>query len=152
MVHAVSQVTSVRRDSALVRVHTPYVGSWSINAPTTTDTVHRDGPGGALTKVISAVTSGPTAVYLNPFINAEFWGRPLGGTTWIRLGQAPPATLVDNGITRSYTYSLTWNPDAITAPFSTPSTTRLELIAIGLTNSGAVRSSPLNTSLWVVVP
>jgi hypothetical protein len=152
MMTAASQVNPTRRDSALVRVHTPFVGSWSISAPAATDTVHRDGPAGSLTKLLSAVTSGPTAVYVNPFSNAEFWGRPIGGTTWVRLGASPAAAVTDNGVTRTYTYNLTWNPDVSTASFANPSSTRLEVIAVGITAAGAVRSAPLNTNLWVVVP
>lgn len=153
MIRATSVADPSKTDSALVRVYPPAGSNWMFTAPAAEDTVNRDGPG-QLAVAVAAHAIGPTGSFQNPFAIVEFWARPTGAGVWRRIGQmsAASAVLTEVPANRFWTYSTTWDPDATTAPFATPSLTRLDLIAIGVGPTGAVSSTPLSTLLWVRVP
>jgi hypothetical protein len=71
--------------------------------------------------VITAVASGATGTFTNPFVTTQLWYRPTGGAVWF-LAPSTDATASgpstsDNGISRTWNFAFTWNP-----PVSTPAT------------------------------
>jgi len=68
--------------------------------------------------VVTAVATGVTNTFINPFTTVQFWYRPSGGPVWF-LAPASDAVQgaiggTDNGVTRSFVYTFTWNPPSAT--------------------------------------
>jgi hypothetical protein len=72
--------------------------------------------------MVEARATGTTAIFNNPFAIVEFWARTTGAGVWRRIDrcrrqQQRWSTMAPE---RRWTYTTTWNPDASTAPFTTP--------------------------------
>lgn len=149
-VTATSEVDFAVSGTATVRVYGAFATNFSVTAPATPDTVTRDSSADSVATLRAVYTASPT--FPTPFTAVEFWGRPTGAGTWIRLAQSGTPTITDNGSVRTWTYQSTWNPTATTAPYTNPSVTRLDLIAIGVSATGSVTASPFSNQLWVRIP
>jgi hypothetical protein len=151
-VRAVSNVNQLKSDSALVHVYSgPSNSGWVMSLPGKQDTVHRDATVGFIADQLVARISGKSGTFVNPFQTVEFWGREIHGQTWVFIGNGN-VSVTDDGTTRTYFYSLTWNPTPTDASFPNPSITRMELIAIGVASNGSVVASPVDTLLTIQVP
>ena len=148
-VTAASEVDATVMGTAIVRVYGAFATNFPISAPTTPDTVTRDGIVDPVA-TLRATYFSPTT----PFSFVEFWGRSSGTAPgrWILLTQSGSPTRVDNDGAITWEYTTVWNPTATTAPYTNPSVTRLDLIAIGVTANGSVTASPINNQLWVRIP
>jgi hypothetical protein len=56
---------------------------------------------------VSITTTGSTATFNNPFTRVDFYAIDQSGTEFRFIGSAAPATLNDDGLTRTFTYSAT---------------------------------------------
>jgi hypothetical protein len=149
---AVSQADPSQQDFSWLYVYNPLAPppfDWTMTEPSTFVTVHRDDPNaGEVTLVATAV--GPTAIF-SPFSSMpEFWIREPGGP-WRLLPGVLNVTVNDNGTNRTISYSKVWNPNATTAPFANPSTTPIEVIAVGL-RSGIPYATTTSKQLTLVIP
>jgi hypothetical protein len=116
-------------------------------------------PANPLSTVITAVATGVTNTFINPFTAVQLWYRPSGGTVWF---QAPASDAVqgaiggtDNGVTRSFVYTFTWNPPAATpassagAPVTlTPpnaGTINVDVMVIGINANGDAIGTTFST-------
>jgi hypothetical protein len=147
---AASEVDVSISGTATVRVYGTFLTNFSITAPAAFDTVSRDVSADSVVTLRAVYTASPT--FPTPFTLVEFWGRPSGAGTWIRLAQTSSFTLADNGSVRTWTYQGVWNPTVPTAPYPNPSLTRLDLIAIGISSTNSVSASPFSNRLWVRIP
>lgn len=153
---AISAVDSSKRANALVRVFDPaqklsFV--WVVTDPPRPVVVRRDDRRlGVDTVSIRAAAQGPSATFQNPMTTrVEFWvQRP--GASWRLIGQTFSPSVVDNGLVRSWLFPVVWNPSPSDAPYPNQSSTRLNVIAIGLAANGAVYPTPADTNITVTVP
>lgn len=85
---------------------------------------------------LTAVATGTTAVFNNPFSRVDFYGS--NGTDLVLLGSVPAAsaTLVDNGATRVWTYTLTQSGATLGAKLGT--TVTRNIYAFGVNAAGNV--------------
>ena len=86
--------------------------------------------------VLSIAASGTTATFPNPFSRVDFYGS--NGTDLVLLGSvaAGSATLVDDGATRVWTYSLPQTGAALGAALGT--TVTRNIYAFGVNAAGNV--------------
>jgi hypothetical protein len=96
----------------------------------------------------------------NPFTSrVEFWVQA-AGATWRKIGQSTAPTVTDNGATRNWCFTATWDPEAAyTAPFPAGNTA-VNIIAIGVNQipvggtlpAGDGLATQVNANVTVVVP
>ena len=160
---AMSAVDSTKRATALVRVFDPSQSlsfRWTVTEPAQPVTVRRDDNVAGIHSVTLRATAAATgALSFATSGRAEFWVQVPGGQTgtvptpggpWRLVGQSPNSSF--DSSTGTWSFGTTWNPDATNANFPNLSSTRLNLIAIGISTAGAVYPTPLNTNITVTVP
>lgn len=150
---ATSFIDPLKGDTAEVRVYdsTAFLANWTVIGPAAARFINRDGAAPNDTASIIARASGPTGTFANPFSLVEFWARPLVGGVWLRIGQSAAPVLTDNGITRSWTWTIIWNPTPADAPFANQSTTQMAIMALGVGPAQTIKT-PINNQVRVVVP
>jgi hypothetical protein len=127
--------------------------SWAITAPGAAVTVSRDDA--AVTPAVNAVTVtaqavGPTGTFQNPFTSrVEFWAQSAVGQQWRQIGVSTSPSVLDNGVTRTWSFSITWNPDANTAPVAAAG---YRIIAVGVSSVGDALQSDANTNVTMTIP
>ena len=88
---------------------------------------------------LNATTTGATAIFNNPFARVDFYGLNVAGTEWRLLGSTTASTLVDNGVTRTFTYTLSVNGAAAFSLLGgTAASITQNVIAIGFNSAGTV--------------
>jgi hypothetical protein len=122
---------------------------WNCPAPTFGQTTGCGAAGtstpGSTTTVLSAVASGNTGVFTNPFSQVQYWYlNPVTGR-WVLIGSVSSgsATVADTGVGqgRSFTYQFTWDPPLSFAdgfsfiPVAGGNVT-VQIRAIGINSSG----------------
>ena len=151
---AMSAVDSTKKATALVRVFDQtqtFPFRWTVTEPAQPVTVRRDDSAPGIHSVTLRATGLAQTV---PFpmatiSRAEFWIQ-LPGADWYFVGQTSSATPDTTG--RGWTFSTSWNPQGPDGRFVSPSTNRLNLVAIAISTAGVVYPTPLNTNLTVTVP
>lgn len=132
-------------------------------------TISRDGATAATptTVAINAVATGVTGFFTNPFSQVQFYAyMPGAGANpegWRLIGsQANAAAVNDGGLAapngRNWTFSLTWDPTAVTAP-NTAAANVYRVLAVGIggtalptTSQGVALASPIGAVTVTVVP
>jgi hypothetical protein len=66
--------------------------------------------------VLTATITGATAVFNNPFSRIDFYMKDATGTRYFNVGSATVATLNDNGVTRTFTFTTTISGDGVRPP------------------------------------
>ncbi len=88
---------------------------------------------------LTTTTTGPTAVFNNPFARVDFYGLNVAGTEWRLLGSTTASALTDNGAVRTFTYSFSLNGAAAFSLLGgTAATITQNVIAIGFNSAGTV--------------
>ncbi len=90
---------------------------------------------------LSVVSTGPTATYNNPFSRVEFWAANLGGaagTEMRMIGSASTPVLVDNGATRTYTWSAAISGATLYTQLGYTATAVTQVIAVGYNAAGTI--------------
>jgi hypothetical protein len=93
---------------------------------------------------ISITTTGATAIFNNPFTRVDFYAIEQNGAEFRFIGSAAPATLNDNGATRTFTYTATISGAAVgpvlfgPVPPAAGATYASTVVAVGFGASGAV--------------
>jgi hypothetical protein len=107
------------------------------------------------TTTLTASARGTTGTFTNPFDAVQFWYQPAAGAAWQLAGTASGAAVSDNGVNRTWTYALIWDPPlsaAVRSTGSVPSlapalgqTIAVQIRAIGITLRGDAVASPAVT-------
>ena len=107
--------------------------------------------------VITAVATGTTGIFTNPFVTTQLWYRPTGGAVWF-LAPASDATASgpstsDNGINRTWNFAFTWNPPAgtpashlggpVTLTPPNPGTISVDVVIVGINANGDGIQTPI---------
>ncbi len=109
--------------------------------------------------VLTAVATGATGIFTNPFVATQLWYRPTTTAVWFlapstdAVASAPSTS--DNGINRTWNFAFTWNPPAAT-PAShlggpqnltppNPGTIVLDVVIIGINANGDAIQTPIQT-------
>lgn len=90
---------------------------------------------------LSVVSTGPTATYNNPFSRVEFWAANNGGVagTEMRLiGTATTPVLVDNGVTRTFTWSAPISGATLYTQLGYTATATTNVVAVGYNAAGTI--------------
>ena len=85
---------------------------------------------------ITVTTVGATATFNNPFSRVDFYAAT--ATEFRLIGTTTASALVDNGVTRVFTYSATLSGAAVYTALGLSATTTQNVIAIGYNASGSV--------------
>jgi hypothetical protein len=131
--------------------------TWAANAvPAANLTLSRDGTtaGLPLSTPISAAVTGPTAPnapFPNPFLSrVDFWVAETAAPGIFKfVGSSFSPAVTEVGGTRTYTFTVTWDPSGYTAP-TTGAT--YQFIAIGVNNSGDAAATAFGPSTITVSP
>jgi hypothetical protein len=127
--------------------------TWNITAPGAAVTVSRDDQ--AVSPAVNAVTVtgqavGPSGTFQNPFTaRVEFWAQSAAGQNWRQIGISTSPSVLDNGVNRTWSFSITWNPDANTAPVAAAG---YRIVAIGVSAAGDALQSDANTNVTMTIP
>lgn len=133
------------------------VASNTISSGVTTAATVANPASGTLT----ITTTGLTATFVNPFSRIDIYGAstPLGvaagaatPTEWRLLGSIPAsaATLVDNGATRVFTYTISLSGASLYTTLGLSATTTQNITALGFNAAGTVAMTTGVYSLTVV--
>jgi hypothetical protein len=154
VVTATSVTDRTKYGTADVRVYDSVatLPNWSIIGPAIPAPVSReDAAPGIHNVVISAQAVGQGTNFPPPYAAVEFWARPFTGGAWRRIGQSVSPGVADINGNRTWTWSVTWNPTATDAPFANPSSTRMSILALGISAISAV-ATPVNSQVTITVP
>lgn len=156
-VTATSTADTSKRATADVRVYdsTATSPAWALVQSAVPDTIRRDdtSQGSRSTLVLTAQALGALASGSSPFSVVEFWVRPGSVGPWRRVGQATAgAESTDQAGGKVWSWTYSWNPDAVDAPFINPSTTGMSVLALGITPAGLTMATPVNHDVFVRVP
>jgi hypothetical protein len=109
--------------------------TWAITTPSAAGNVSRDGTTTTdpTTVTLTAQAVGVTGTFANPFTSrVEFWAQT-GANTWRQIGVATTPTVVDNGVVRTWAFSVVWDPST----YSAPATGAVyNVVAIGISAAG----------------
>ncbi|HVX41099.1 MAG TPA: Ig-like domain-containing protein [Gemmatimonadaceae bacterium] len=122
--------------------------SWTVS-PTASANVH-NAKDSTNTVTLKGIATGPSGLLNIPFSSVTFYYQIGGAGPWIPAGTVSAAAATDDGVTRTWTYSMTWDPPA-TAPNGTDLTvngTTLTFRAVGQDAAGNALST--NTSTGVI--
>lgn len=87
---------------------------------------------------LSVTTTGTTAVFNNPFASVQFWAKNAAGTAWVFLGSTTASALTDDGVTRTFTYSIPVSGATVYTAVGATATMNVDVIAFGLKADGSV--------------
>ncbi|MHB1096740.1 MAG: beta strand repeat-containing protein [Gemmatimonadaceae bacterium] len=91
-----------------------------------------------LSSTLSVTTTGATAVFNNPFASVQFWAKNVAGTAWVFLGSTTAGSLTDDGLTRTFTYSIPVSGATVYTAVGAAATVNVDVIAFGLKADGSV--------------
>lgn len=132
--------------------------SWNITAPAAAITVGRDDPAATNVSVVitaQAVGHGsgvvlPLTPLQNPFTaRVEFWAQSAVGQQWRQIGISTSPSVLDTGPTRTWSFSITWNPSSTDAPVAAAG---YRIIAVGVSAAGDALQATANTNVTITVP
>ena len=89
-------------------------------------------------------------MFNNPFSRVDFYAVSPVSAEYRLIGTTTASTLVDNGVTRVYTYTTTLNGAAVYTALGLTATTTQNVIAIGFNASGSVGMYTGTVALTVV--
>ncbi|MGH7711199.1 MAG: Ig-like domain-containing protein [Gemmatimonadaceae bacterium] len=135
-----------------------YAGfTWAITQPAAATTVSRDDA--AVTPAVNqvAITAqavGPGSATVTPLQNpftarVEFWAQSAVGQQWRQIGISTSPSVTDTGPTRTWSFTITWNPDANTAPVAAVG---YRVIAVGVSAVGDALQTDANTNITMTIP
>jgi hypothetical protein len=97
-------------------------------------------------RTLTGVATGPTGTFNVPFASVNFYYTiTVPGTTWYLAGSATSPVATDNGVTRTWTYSLAFDPPPTTpqgASLTAPGTS-IQVRVVGLDAAGNALASRL---------
>lgn len=82
---------------------------------------------------LTATITGSTAVFNNPFSRIDFYMKDATGTRYFNVGSASVASLNDNGVTRTFTFTTTINGPTVYALLGGAGATfASDIVAVGI--------------------
>jgi hypothetical protein len=114
---------------------------WNCPTATTCGAAANAAPGGPTSTSISMKAMGTSGTFNNPFTQVTFWYQNPNNGRWVQFGSTTTGVTSDDNVTRTWTFSFTWDPPATGADgFSlTPAagaTIALNVRAIGQNSNG----------------
>ena len=114
---------------------------WNCPTATTCGAAANAAPGGPTSTVVSMKAMGSSGTFNNPFTQVTFWYQNPNNGRWVQFGSTTTGVTSDDNVTRTWTFTFTWDPPATGADgFSlTPAagaTIALNVRAIGQNSNG----------------
>jgi len=85
---------------------------WNCPTATTCGASANAAPGGPTSTSISMIAKGVTGLFTNPFVLVSFWYQNPTTLQWVQFGSTTTGVISDDNVTRTWTFSFTWDPPA----------------------------------------
>jgi hypothetical protein len=114
---------------------------WNCPTNTTCGASANTAPAGPTSTTFSMAASGATGLFANPFTLVTFWYQNPTTLQWVQFGSSTSGAASDNNVTRTWTYTFTWDPpatgaDGLNLTPAAGATLNLNVRAIGQNSAG----------------